>query len=179
MSEPIDILGERWNDVPGFDGIYLASTLGRVFARERFVEWNGTTRRIPARYLKGNHHTGQFHLSWNGEHAMLSPQGVILLSFVRLPEPDEVATVIDEAQPAALGNVAWRRRTDFQAEKCAGNGHGNGAGKLSDGKVRRLLSRDLTTTAKVDAAAAKYGVSRNHVYRLKRGEHWPQVKRPA
>lgn len=172
---PPDTADERWNDIPGYEGIYFASTLGRVFSAARMSERSdGRFRRVGGRLLRGHHKTSHYHLMVDGIGKMISPQAAVLLAFVRAPENNELAVVIDEKIGAILGNVEWRKIRDFTNQKFKGL---CGNRTVNAAQVRDILSRDISTTQKTDEVAAEFGMHRNSIYRLHRGETWPEVQR--
>lgn len=67
-----------------------------------------------------------------------------------------------------LGNVEWRAHSDFRKEVCTTSGQR----KLTAGIVRTIRKSDISTVKKVDVLAGKYGLHRNSIYRLHRGETW-------
>lgn len=47
---------EEWRDIPGFEGVYRVSSLGRVLSLERRCDCGNGTRRVRQRLLKKTVH---------------------------------------------------------------------------------------------------------------------------
>jgi hypothetical protein len=77
---------ETWKDIPGYEGLYQASSLGRI-KRVKGIAWNGYKHHeIKERILKPhcNHPTGYAHvaLSKNGKPKTLRVHVLVCLAFI-------------------------------------------------------------------------------------------------
>lgn len=88
---------EIWKDVPGYEGYYQASNLGRVKSIERVVKHNyGGPKKIKERILKGNvnrHGYLRVNLSRKGLRKSFSIHRIVAMTFIG--ESDLVVNHID------------------------------------------------------------------------------------
>lgn len=167
---PDDAPGEGWAEIPDFEGVYAASSLGRVFSIYRRIPWvNGSSRIIGGRFLTRSRHTGQYHLALDGDTTMVQPATAILMTFVRAGLDNEVAVVVDKMLGPCLGNVEWRDKGDYCVQKFEAT-YG-AAAKITGAQVREILSADLAGHAAKVEIAKKYDLTVSHIYRLLRGEN--------
>lgn len=81
-----DLPGERWLPIPGYEGLYLVSDLGRVWSEPRNTTRGGLMK-------LGRHPYGypQVELNRNGVHKRWGVHQLIMLAFVGpCPERQEV-----------------------------------------------------------------------------------------
>ena len=172
---PEDSNDEIWAEIPGYEGAYAASTLGRVYSIARVVPWYGSTRLIGGDFLRRSKHTGQYHLSLENETLMVQPSTAILMTFMRLGAENEVAVVIDKSIGPRLGNVEWRDNADFCVQKFERT-YG-AAAKITASQLGEIFASDLSSRSKKLEVAQKYGLSVSHIYRLLRGENQITVRK--
>lgn len=96
-SENLDlknIEGEIWKDIPGFEGLYQASNLGRIKSLERWYQ-SANLLKMPENIKKQKPNVGGYwylHLCKNGKKWATSVHKLIALTFIG-PKPYEKATV--------------------------------------------------------------------------------------
>ncbi len=108
---------EEWKDVPGYEGLYKISSLGRVFSvRRRNVNGRGYTGGYclkPRTYRNGYKFTG---LSKNGEVKNVTIHRLVAESFVDNPEGKlEVNHIDGDKENNAASNLEWCTRSENNA----------------------------------------------------------------
>lgn len=86
---------EGWLPVPGYEGYYEVSNLGRARSLPRYVRTNGgAMRRSPGRVLKfGTYRDGHKHVTFcrEGVHRTFTVHGVVMLTFTgECPEGQQI-----------------------------------------------------------------------------------------
>lgn len=118
---------EVWASIPGFEGSYSISTLGRVRSEPRVVmRKNGRTISIPERVLKASVRSNGYLMVelWADNH----PTGRTVHSLMAeafLPRPDGAEVVRhlnDDKLDLRLENLSWGTHSENQHDKVA-NGH--------------------------------------------------------
>lgn len=121
-------MSERWRPIPGFEGSYEASDLGRVRSLDRWV--NGV--HIPGVYMKGYPDSNgriQVTLRKNGKAYHRRVHILVLEAFVGPPPPGMVGCHWDDDRSNnRLPNLRWATRTDNN-DDCVRNGHHFNASK--------------------------------------------------
>ena len=164
---------EIWKDIPGYEGKYQVSNLGRVKSLPRIQEWhhkNGTvfSRSIPGRILRpGPINSG--HLSvvlGHGKPGVLVHQ-LVMLAFVG-EKPSGTEICHNDGNPANnhLENLRYdTRRENILDEYRSGRAKRT---KLEVDQVREIRER-LLSEEKVPTIASDYGVPNHIVYGIKEG----------
>ena len=121
LSEKISVnnLAETWKDIPGYEGLYQASTFGRVRSVDRIVPHGAfdTTRPVRGRILKVGTRPGDGRVVVN-----LSKVGKVrhwkvhrLIAYVFLPNPDDKPQInhIDgDPKNNRLDNLEWATNSE-------------------------------------------------------------------
>lgn len=100
---------EVWKPVPGFEGYYEVSNLGRVRSVEREMI---QILKIPAKILRprppSSGGSASVLLRKDGKSLSTSIRQLVLKAFVGdPPEPGAHAKLIDPDKPATLENLTW------------------------------------------------------------------------
>lgn len=172
MSEPTP---ERWLPVPGYEGFYEVSDLGRVRTVPRI---DGMGRFVRARIRKPQWH-GHYlglRLSVRGEitgrylHRMVAaaflgpcPDGMEVLHGDDDRMNNRLSNLRYDTRAANMGEAAERDRTAF--------GDRNGMAKLSDELVAAIRT-DLAAGVTGKDAAQRYGMSKAQISRIRTGKAW-------
>ena len=142
---------ETWKAVPGYEGLYEASTLGKVRSLDRYVaDKRGRKRFKKGLVLAGGPHLGGYqtiHLHKDGERWATVRHIVVAVTFLPpRPSPDHEVRHRDgdkaNCQPA---NLAWGTHEENEADK---DRHGTrlrgervGGAKLDSAAVRAIRER--------------------------------------
>lgn len=170
-------MGEVWKDIPGYGGHYMASSLGRIMAKDRIVVRRHPTLFVDrefsykSRILKASNPDKdgylQAHLGVDGVKFSVRVHHLVLLAFVG-PRPDGQEGCHFDGNPAnnSATNLRWDTHDNNSKDRKA---HGNYAtgelhpmAKFSNELIAKLRAE------KVDYkdAARIYGMSRTHAHRL-------------
>jgi len=170
---------EQWVPAFGFEGFYEVSDAGRVRGVDRLDSWG---RRRPGVILrnarKGKNRPGggtylRIRLSMRGKVHDVTLHTLVLLSFVgpRPPKHDGCHNDGDVFNNA-LSNLRWDTSSANQRDKILHGtiawGSRNGFAKLT---VDDALAIKESTLGSTDLAR-RFGVSRIHVQRIRRGDAW-------
>jgi len=182
---------EEWRAVPGYEGLYEASSKGRVRSldRELFVarsRRNGGSsyrRQLKGRVLTlnstlSNGYLG-INLSLNGKGKMQTVHVVVCATF-HGPRPPGM--VVAHTDGNKLNNAASNLRYATYKENAAdavkhgaGNaGTSNGQAKLSEAEVRAI--RRAPDSIEVKALAAKYQVTTSCIRLIRFGDRWKSLE---
>ena len=117
---------EEWRPIPGYDGAYEASTLGRVRALDRITDrgrkWRGqmmTPTSIPRGY--------QVVTLWRGgKQSVMLVHRLVLLTFIG-PAPDGMEALHGNGDPKdnSISNLRWGTHAENQADQVAHGTHVN------------------------------------------------------
>ncbi len=91
VEDPFAILpGEEWRPVPGYEGIYEVSSLGRVRSLARTATSGGAPYPVPAKILRQASSGNGFrcvHLSWHGRGQTFGVHVLVAMAFIG-PRPE-------------------------------------------------------------------------------------------
>ena len=137
----------RWKDVPGFEGLYAASTDGRIKNLK-------TGKILNSRY--------GVVLRKDGEAVFKRTPRLILETFCGpAPSPEHVAVRLDRSvDNDRLDNLAWKTRKEFPPRQ-----------KLTKDQINsmRWLAQRGLTGAEI---ARRFGVTRQNVYGILQRRKW-------
>ena len=121
---------ELWKDIPGYEGIYQASNLGRIRSLDiermfYYCDGRKSNRILKGRILKPYPHSSGYKvvsLYKDGECALRTIHGLIFSTFVRQPSTREIIRFKDgDKTNLALdnlecvmrkGNLTWKGKKD-------------------------------------------------------------------
>lgn len=160
------MLKERWKWIPGFKGLYKASTYGRIKSVGRFIEWKGQPVWKPAKYLSTK--SRNVCLRKNGEYFQYRIANLVLLTFVGpCPEGMECCHWDDNWKNNHIDNIRWdthhNNMLDLVRNGKSTRGERNGQAKFTNKQVanirkfvqingrgsQRTLSRKMNVTESV------------------------------
>lgn len=182
MNKP---LLEEWRDIPGYEGAYQASTLGRVRSLNRIVRNVGGTRAHKGRVLKqSNHPNGYLSvvLCFGGKPTSKFVHALVIHAFLGAPSAG-FQTCHNDGNPA--NNIISNLRYDTpQANHQDKRAHGTllrgadvGGAKLTAIAVLAIRRRRAFGESLRQIAPA-YGVSVANASRVCRGEIWAHISGP-
>ena len=175
---------EQWRDIPGFEGIYQASSLGRIRSLDRMVRTKGgALRRNAGRILKASSKTryAAILLCVNGTKRTGLVHRLVCAAFHGPPPPGMHAAHFDGDN---RNNVPENLRWVTPKENCADRErHGTWAhgervntAKLKENAVRSIFVR-VANGEDRRAIAADLGVHRSSIDQLLRGNTWKHLER--
>lgn len=176
---------EYWRDVPGYEGYYRVSDLGRVKSLGRWILGRGKTKRwnreriCSSKVSKRNPYPTVV-LRKNGEGKKERFHILVLLAFVG-PKPLGKRGLHwdDNKENNKLSNLRWGSQKENMMDKCRnGNdqdGQNNSKAKLTWDQVRiiRKLSNSGHTRKKL---AQMFGVRRTTIGEIVRFDSWKEPK---
>jgi hypothetical protein len=162
---------EIWKPVPKFEGIYSASSLGRV-RRDA-----GGAGAVAGRILTGTIHNHGYRavgLCRDGKTFVYLVHRLVLLAFRGQPQRGQEAAHNNGARlNNKLTNLRWASRAEnMQDQLQHGTFSSNGAKKLTRKNVlaiRRLLLQNKNTQMEI---ARRYKISPSHVSHINSGLYW-------
>lgn len=177
---------ERWKAIPGFEGSYEVSDLGRVRSLARVVQqrnrWGGVMeKRFEGRSLKASADSYGYPrvtLWVAGEFFYRRVHTLVMLAFVGpCPAGQEVLHLDDVKTRCSLSNLQYGGR-ELNNEQKIRNGRqarGSRAGGaiLTEEQVREIRARlGAQTYGEIGAA---YGVCGSAIGEIARGKNWRHV----
>lgn len=174
---------EQWRDIPGYEGYYEVSSIGRVRSASRF---RGDGRRKPGKIIKTPLSMGYpcFNLCRDGEQIQVRVHRMVALAFLG-PAPDDSETVnhkdFDRLNNRSE-NLEWLSHADnirhaHASARCASArvyGRGDTYKRISPETVlgvRQGFSNGIST----GQLARSFGMSRTNVYRIVHRQIWKNL----
>jgi len=178
---------EFWKDIPGFEGIYAASTQGRVRSLKRIaIRSDGRTQKVPGRILKQQKNDNNYlcvRLSKNKSSKIYRVHRIVLITFVDvfcLKGFLDACHNDGDKQNNFLDNLRWDTRRNNHADKIKHGTHVYGSrstlSKLTEEEVaemRRLVTLGLKTQKEL---VEMFGVTKSNVSAIIRRKTWKHVK---
>lgn len=163
---------ENWRPIPGWEGSYEVSDLGRVRSVARTVHFvDGRVRHYPSR-LRASHTDGfgyrKVTLKANGRQVRVLVHQAVAAAWIG-PRPPGLEVCHGDGDKA--NNTAHNLRYDTRAANhvdAVRHGTARRPRKLSEDAVEAIrAARGTATGAEL---AAKYGTSKTHVCNIQRGK---------
>ena len=170
---------ERWLPVPGYEGLYEVSDLGRVRSLDRDVATRNSVRHYRGRILRqmiDNHGYPEVGLSLVGDVKTWHAHSLVLTAFAgRCPPGMECRHGPGGKQDASLSNLCWGTRTENIADRLRDGqdnyGEHSGQAKLTWEKVRDIRRRVANGEYQSDLAA-EYRVCKQTVCLVVHNRTW-------
>lgn len=171
---------ELWKDLPGHEGVYQVSNLGRI--RSLILNTRGGVIELSTpRILKQFEDKGYCGISLcrNGKKHTKKMHRLVLETFVGpCPEGMECAHLDGNRANNALTNLAWTTRKVNHSHKhlhgTAQIGSRQGSAKLTEGQVAIIKSK-FNTGISMGAIAREYGVCLDTILKIRHGKRWKHV----
>lgn len=161
---------ELWQDIPGREGHYQASTLGRIRSLDRFVPGvNGSKRLIKGRVLRPGRYDKCGHVSvvlGRGENGKPVHQLVAATFLGECPLNQEVLHINGDPADNRLENLRYGTRTDNILDVYR---QGKAWRKLTAEDVKNIR-REKALGCSAKELAARYCVSESHIYTVVKGD---------
>lgn len=170
---------EEWRDIPGFEGAYQVSSLGRVRGLDRdIVSRNGVVRHWRGNVLRPKW-DGRYESVSLGERCTRRIHALVLLAFVGPPSEGQEARHIDgDSTNNRLENLAWGTHTENIADQrrhgTAVRGERQGSSRLTADQVREIRRRRADGEPQASVAAA-FGVHKMTVTKITMRRAWKHV----
>lgn len=174
---------ENWKDVPGYEGLYAVSDVGRVKSIERFAQTKGgASRRIGGKMLAiHSNGAGYRHvrLCKNGVLTTLLLHRLILEAFVG-PRPDGMEARHRDGIRSnnTLRNLVWGTKKENADDRVKHGtspvGAKNPKSKIDECDALEIYRRAHAGEA-FESIASHYGVSEITVSHIKCGRTWSHV----
>jgi len=172
---------EIWVPIPGYEGLYSISTLGRVRSESRvFVRRHGVKFTHRGKVLKASPDSHGYPIVtlWkDNDYAAKKVHVLVALVFIG-PRPEGMHVCHRDGKPlncaannlrydTPAGNSADKvlHGTDPRGEKC-------GAAKLTAEQVREILASSLSSPK----IAPLYGVCARHIRDIRQGGSWAYLE---
>lgn len=162
---------ERWKEVPGYEGLYIASTNGRVAALR-----SGAPKIMTPKPINKYGHSMLGLTDVDKKKKCFYVHKIVLMTFVGpRPEGMESLHINGIATDCRLDNLRYGTRKENAADRVAhGNtpkGERNGRSKLTAGEVDQVK---WLCAAGINQylIASVYGVGQGQVSKIKRNEAW-------
>jgi hypothetical protein len=173
---------EEWRDIPGYEGLYQVSSLGRVKSLERVVNHRRHgTQRVSEKILKATQNsTGRLTVPLY--RGAMRTSGLVhrLVAITFLgdsPKGMEACHNDGNHLNNHVDNLRWGTRSDNMRDKVEHGrspnmtGERNPRAKLSRAQVK-AIREELRAGASKLGLAKKYGVSDRTIKRIEIGETW-------
>jgi 1,6-anhydro-N-acetylmuramate kinase len=173
---------ETWLPVPGFEGAYEVSDLGRVRSLERIIRSgrqtgaNGGLQRLKGRVLKTPiNNVGYKHTQLGKGHTR-TVHDLVLRAFVGPPPIGHVACHNDGVRHnCVLSNLRWDTQrgnmSDMQKHGTRQIGEANHMSKLTSAQVLSIRNDHRGPCA----IARDFGVNHVSIIKIKRRETWKHI----
>ncbi|MBA2480460.1 MAG: HNH endonuclease [Planctomycetes bacterium] len=173
-------IGEEWRPIPGTDGLYCVSTLGRVRSQplsERSYGRGGILR--PGRDTKGYL---QFKICMpNGKHQTIKVHRVVALTFLgSRPDGHQINHISGDKTDNSVANLEYvtcaeniRHANRMGLYRKRLRGEANRQAKVNAEQVRTM--RALHATTSLSALATRFGVTKSNVSQIIRRKTWRHV----
>lgn len=179
-------MSEIWKAVPGFEGIYEVSDLGRVRSLDRILvqacKWGGTMERfykgrvlVQATDERGRRFVALWHLCEGKRRTVAS---LVAEAFIG-PRPEGMDVCHGDGNPSnnRLLNLRYDTPAGNAADKIMHGTHlfgeGTPAAKLTEEQVLKILSSSLTGVALADI----YDVTPAAISAIRKGKNWAYLHR--
>ena len=178
---------ERWVAVPGYEGAYEVSDLGRVRSLRRRVwtmsRWGHMVRTtVPERILKASNSGGPYmrvNLCADGRRDFRSVARMVLEAFEGpCPVGEEARHLNGVSADNRLINLAYgtpkQNAEDRDSHGTTKRGEGSPRAVLSEDDVRRI--RENAQSLRQVDLADEFGVCQSHISKIQRGGVWSHVE---
>ena len=113
-------MSEVWKSIPGFEGLYDVSDLGRIRSLPRMVPSSRGPRMSPGKILKFGFPGVKYYAVWlyrNGIGTTMTVHRAVLLAFVGLPQPGQEGCHFNgDPHDNRLLNLRWDSRSANRAD---------------------------------------------------------------
>lgn len=177
---------EIWKDIPGYEGWYQGSSLGRIRSLNRWVNGkNGTKAKRTGKILKPVILDGRYYavsICNNGKKKVIKIHRLVAETFISNPNNKPQINHIDcDIRNNNVKNLEWCTALENNRHMVINDranppiGERNGISKLTRNDVIQIRKR-IANGEIQRHLAFEYGVSPAQINRIKSGERWNHVK---
>lgn len=148
---------EIWKDIPGFEGQYQVSNLGRVKGYDRWITYrNGKGRKQPGKFLKQQDVSEEFNYKKvlltdrNYKKHYLYVQRLVALAFIPNDDPDktQVNHINEQKDDNRVENLEWvtpAENINFgsRTKRMVSTRKLNNKLRKADNEIQKKIIRDL------------------------------------
>lgn len=175
---------EIWKDIPGHEGRYQASNLGRIRSLPRMVQWKTRWGTIGNRRHAGGiispdpHHTGYLVIKLGRADKQYRLHKLIAETWIGPCQPGMVVSHADDNKlNCRADNLEYMTNPEnvkraYATGRLSNKGETNGKAVLTDEMVRQIRRLDHLTAKK---AAEAVGCRSHSILHVRRGS-WSHVK---
>lgn len=174
---------EEWRAIPGYEGYYEASDLGRIRSLSRVVNGGSGMRRLPGQIRKqsiGSHGYSVVSMSKEGERKVYCVNRLVLMAFNNGPwvSRQDACHNDGDRQNNKLSNLRWDTRAGNSADRITHGtqvrGSKTGNARLNEAKVTVIKEALRRGERQVDLARA-HDVAIETIHSIKAGKSWRHV----
>lgn len=179
---------EIWEDIPDYEGLYQASTSGRIRSIDRIVKRKDHLMLIKGVILKpakdGRRGDFRVSLSKNNKTKSFLVSRLVAATFVNNTENKPDINHIDgNFRNNKPENLEWCTKSEnlkhsFAIGLRTNNGESNPAAKLTNKevkKIKRRFFRNISKKLNVEKIAKEFNVSAQTIYKIKSGKNWNKI----
>lgn len=166
--------GEIWKDIPGYEGIYQASTEGRI---KRIMHRTHATNKL-MKYGQNKNGYLHLHLTVNGVGSCLLAHRLIALTFIPNPEnKPEVNHKKGIKSDIRVSELEWSTTSEniqhaFDTGlKISSKGSEHGQSKLTEKEVLEIRASLLSPKE----LSLIYNIKRENIYKILKRERWKHI----
>lgn len=173
-------MSEVWKTIPGFEGLYQASTEGRIRSVDREVhDYKGKPRKLKGRILKHGvsiHGYYQVSLSLNGKPVKRSVHQLIALTFIgERPEGYDTCHLNGDCKDNTLKNLTYDTKYQNSLDRIRNGDFLTNSNFTVEDIVRIRHLHNVEGYYQKDIAKM-YGVSRHTILRIINRQSFSYVK---
>lgn len=182
-DEQLSFEFERWRAIPGWEGLYEASSMGRIRSVDRTIVRNGRLTLLRGRVLRPSADARGYlrvALSKNGVHSFRKVHHLVLDAFVG-PKPEGLETrhfPDNDRRNNRIGNISWGTSAENADDRrnmgTQHRGSRTGGSKLKEADIPAIRNMHLKGGSLCDIAHL-YSVSETTIYNIVRGKTWRHV----
>lgn len=179
---PTDLRSEEWRDIPGFEGAYQVSSIGRVRSLDRRVPYSDGRKRIDRGKIlsPGKTPQGYSHV-YLGQRVDRTVHSLVMLAFTG-PYPDGMEINHKDGNPAnnRLDNLEYVTHSQnllheirvLGGKRVSRRGGESHLAKLTEEQVKAIRAEREGAKTLLRDLAEKYGVHRKTIGRIVRRASW-------
>ena len=177
-------MSEVWKSIPGLDGFYEASDVGRIRSVQRWTAHRGGAKRLQGGViLKQATCTNGYKkviVSVRGRISHPNVHRLILLAFVGKPKRGQQCRHLNgkKIDNRAL-NLCWGTVFENANDRKKHGGYKSGAkhqcAKLTNNQAKYILSSKKKGTQ----LSTELGISESHISNIRHGRNWRELKKDS